>query len=249
MRHAVIGGRTVGGEPCMIVTAMDDSVDGMLEQARRGIALGADLVELRVDRLPDDDAVRSLVHGLAHPHIVACRTPRFGGSFSGSEEDRIRRLEAAVGAGATAVDIEFFTEPDLRGRLLSTAREHGVPVLVGYENMDETPSRSDLLTGLKGVQALAPDLIKLAVRAHSHDDLLTVLNVALTAGSVLDVPYAVIALGGPGAASRPLACILGAAFTYCAMEQGAIPGQLTVKETRDIIASLAEQRWTCSSKT
>jgi 3-dehydroquinate dehydratase type I len=105
------------------------------------------------------------------------------------------------------------------------------------------------MDGLKSVQALGPDLIKLAVRAHSYADLLTVLGVAREASSILDVPFAAIALGIPGAPSRPLACILGASFTYCAMEQGVVPGQLTVKETRDIITSLAEQRWTCSSKT
>ncbi len=249
MRSVAIGGRTVGHAPCMVATAMSEQAGEMLRQVERAVSLGADIVELRVDKLPDEDAVRAVVEGARCPHIVACRTPRFGGFFEGSEEERIARLERAAREGATAVDIEFFTESGLRSRLISSAREHGVPVLIGYENMEKTPDRSALIGGLETVQGLGPDLIKLAVRAHSYDDLLTVLGVAREASGFLDVPFAVIALGVHGAPSRPLACILGASFTYCAMEQGVIPGQLTVKETRDIITSLAEQRWTCSSKT
>ena len=247
MRSAVIGGKTVGGTPCMVATAMADGVEEMLGQCQRAASLGADLVELRIDKLSDEAAVQAVLEGAACPHIVACRTPRFGGFFEGTEEDRIARLEGAARDGATAVDIEFFTEPGLRARLISAARQHGVPVLVGYENMQETPAHEEMMRGLHDVAALEPDLIKLAVRAHSYADLLAVLHVAREAHSVLDVPFAVIALGAHGAPSRPLACILGASFTYCAMEQGSVPGQLTLQETRDIIASLAEQRWTCSS--
>ena len=247
MRSVLIGGRTIGHAPCMVATAMSGQAGEMLRQVERAVALGAGVIELRIDKLPDDAAVRDVIEGARCPHIVACRTPQFGGFFEGTEEERVARLEGAARAGATAVDIEFFTEPELRARLISSAREHGVPVLVGYENMQETPDRSVLIEGLRQVQALGPDLIKLAVRARSYDDLLTVLGVAREASSFLEVPFAAIALGVHGAPSRPLACILGASFTYCAMERGSVPGQLTLQETRDIIASLAEQRWTCSS--
>jgi len=249
MKPVLIGGRTIGHAPCMVATAMSEQADEMLRQVEHAVALGADVIELRIDKLPDSAAVRAVIEGARCPHIVACRTPRFGGFFEGTEEERIARLEGAACDGATAVDVEFFTEPELRARLMSSARTHGVPVLVGYENMEKTPDRSELSDGLKKVQALEPDLVKLAVRAHSYDDLLTVLGVAREASGLLTAPFAVIALGIHGAPSRPLACVLGASFTYCATEQGVVPGQLTVKETRDIIASLAEQRWTCSSKT
>lgn len=247
MKSVVIGGRTLGNAPCMVATALADSVEGMLQQVQRAISLDADLVELRVDRLPSAEDVGAVIERVACPHIVACRSPRFGGFFQGTEDERVSRLEAAVHAGATAVDIEFFAAPELRSRLLATARGRGVPVLIGYEDMQRTPDRAELTNGLREISALRPDLMKLAVRAHSHEDLMTLLQVALEARSFLDVPFAAIALGAPGAPSRPLACILGASFTYCAMEQGSIPGQLTLQETREIIALLAEQRWTCSS--
>jgi len=247
MRMAAIGEVTVGTTPRLVATSLADSVDGMLEGVQRARSAGADVVELRIDRLADSKSVEALVQRVGAPHIVACRTPQFGGFFPGTEGERIERLQAAVQAGATAVDIEYFTEPELRSQLLKSAWEHNVPVLIGYENMKETPSHSDLRQGLHDVAALGPDLIKLAVRALSYGDLLTVLNVALEARSFLDVPFAAIALGAHGAPSRPVACILGASFTYCAVEPGTVPGQLTIQETRDLINSISEQRWTCSS--
>jgi 3-dehydroquinate dehydratase type I len=247
MRFAVIGGRTLGKEPCLVATALADSAVEMARQSRRAVTLGADLVELRVDRLPDAEAVARTIRGESAPHIVACRSPRFGGFFSGTEDERVARLEDAIRAGSAAVDIEYFTEPQLRSRVVASARAQGVPVLIGYENMQETPSYDEMIRGLNEVAALEPDLVKLAVRAQSHADLVQVLQVALAAHVLLEVPFAVIALGACGAPSRPLACVLGASFTYCAMEGGSVPGQLTLKETRDVIALLSERRWPCSS--
>ena len=247
MRMVAIGEVTIGATPLLVATSLSDSVDGMLEGVQLARSVGADIVELRIDRLADSEAVEELVQRAGMPHIVACRTPQFGGFFSGTEEERIERLKTAVHAGATAVDIEFFTEPELRSHLLRSAREHNVPVLIGYENMKETPSHGDLTQGLHDVAALEPDLIKLAVRALSYGDLLTVLNVALDARAFLDVPFTAIALGAHGAPSRPMACVLGASFTYCAVEPGTVPGQLTIQETRSLIDSMSEQRWTCSS--
>jgi 3-dehydroquinate dehydratase-1 len=247
MRNATLGELVVGEKPVLVATSIADSVQGMIDGATQVLEAGADCVELRIDRLSSDAEVAEVIDRVAMPHIVACRTPEFGGFFEGSERERIERLEAAACAGATAVDIEFFTEPDLRLRLVDTARREGVPVLIGYENMRQTPPKSDLLEGLRDVARLGPNLIKLAVRATSYVDLLTVLDTVLEARLLLDVPFAAIALGPYGAPSRPLACVMGASFTYCAVEEGAIPGQLTVSETRELIDTMSEQRWSCSS--
>lgn len=67
--------------------------------------------------------------------------------------------------------------------------------------------------------------------------MLTVLHVVLEAKKVLDVPFVAIAMGKFGGASRPLACVMGSSMTYCAWLRGkeGAPGQLPVKETREII--------------
>jgi 3-dehydroquinate dehydratase type I len=247
MRSVSLGGLVVGEVPVLLGTALAPSVAEMLDGVERARAAGADCVELRIDRLPKIEDVVELIDAAGFPHIVACRTPQFGGFFEASESERIERLEAASRAGAAAVDIEFFTEPALRHRLISAAREDGTPVLVGYENMQETPPLETLIEGIEAVAALGPDLVKLAVRAESHEDLLTVLSAALRMREILDVPFAAIALGPHGAPSRPIALALGASFTYCAVETGGAPGQLTVAETREVLETVSAERWSCSS--
>ncbi len=246
MKPAQIGDLTVGGAPVLVATALAESVEGMRDGVGRVRIAGADCVELRVDKLSDGE-VAELIGGIEVPHIVSCRTPRFGGFFEGSEAERIQRLEGALVAGATCIDIEFFAEPTPRDRLIAAARERGTPVLIGYENMQETPSKEALLGGIRELADLGPDLVKLAVRASSYRDLLTVLETALEMGELLDVPYAAVALGVHGAPSRPVGCVLGGAFTYCAVDSGKVPGQLTVAETRSILEMVSEQRWSCSS--
>jgi len=247
MRSVLLGDLVVGGAPILLATALAPSVAEMLDGAKRAREAGADCVELRVDRLPNAEDVASLIDAVGFPHLVACRTPQFGGFFEGSESERIDRLEAAIRAGASAVDIEFFTEPDLRDRLISTAKADGTPVLVGYENMQETQAIEMLIEGIEAVAALGPDLVKLAVRAQSHADLLTVLEAAFRMREILDVPFAAIALGPHGAPSRPIALAFGASFTYCAAEAGGAPGQLTVAETREVLETVSVERWSCSS--
>jgi len=247
MRIVDLMGLAVGEAPVLVATALADTVDGMLEGASHAREAGADVVELRIDRLSSDDQVAELVRRIGVPHIVACRTPDFGGFFSEPEGARIARLEAACEAGAAAVDIEYLAEPAYRDRLIATARDRRTPLLIGYENMQQTPAKEELIGGIRGVAELGPDLIKLAVRAESHADLLTVLDVAREMRAMLDVPFAAIALGPYGAPSRPLGCVLGGSFTYCAMEAGGAAGQLTVAETRDVIETVSEQRWLCSS--
>jgi len=243
MRMPKLGDLAIGERPVFFATSLSDTVDEMIIQAGRALDAGADCVELRVDRLPSKGDIVKLIRRIDAPHIVACRTTAFGGTFEGSETERIERLEAAVEAGATAVDIEFLTDPKLRGRLIDTARSHETPVLVGYEDMSKTPPADELIRRLEEVAELKPDLIKLAVRAQSHEDLLIVLETALKARTFIDVPFAAIALGPYGAPSRPLACLLGASFTYCATEAGTVPGQLTVAETRQVLETLSEERW------
>jgi len=247
MKLVRVGDLLVGDRPVFVATALAETVDAMLAGIERARAAGADAVELRIDRLCTVDDVADLVRRVDAPHVVACRTPAFGGFFEGPEAERIDRLVAASDAGAACVDVELLAAPAARDRLIERARANGTSALVGFEDMGRTPARAEILDGVRRVAELGPDLVKLAVRAASHEDLLTVLGAALEMRSVLDVPFAAIALGPHGAPSRPLALALGASFTYCGAEGGGAPGQLTVKETREVLETVSAERWSCSS--
>ena len=68
-------------------------------------ATDADLIELRLDRVDHPDVAAAL-DGRRRPVIVTCRAQWEGGGFRGSEEERLRILEAALAGGAEYIDIE-----------------------------------------------------------------------------------------------------------------------------------------------
>src|SRR5262249_15082514 len=73
---------------------------------RRDAVQGADLVELRLDRVGDPNAAAALA-GRTTPVIVTCRAKWEGGAFEGSEEERKQILEEALNLGADYIDVEW----------------------------------------------------------------------------------------------------------------------------------------------
>ncbi|MFT7462410.1 MAG: 3-dehydroquinate dehydratase/shikimate dehydrogenase [Pseudohongiellaceae bacterium] len=79
---------------------------------------GVDDVELRIDGLSSpEDVVQLLKLPRSIPVIVTCRGLDHGGSFAGSEADRLALLVAAARAGADMIDVEDKSLADLPGDL------------------------------------------------------------------------------------------------------------------------------------
>src|SRR5579863_6493333 len=84
----------------------------LLENARREVNAGESFFEFRLDYLPVPEqgiaAIRKFL--VAHPEctiLATCRRHQNHGKFNGSVEDQLRVLDAALDAGARAVDIEI----------------------------------------------------------------------------------------------------------------------------------------------
>lgn len=84
-----------------------------LPQTLRDIARategGADMVELRIDRMTDPAAVRQLAEKCILPAIVTCRARWEGGQCDLSDEKRFKLLAAACHGHVRYLDIEFAT--------------------------------------------------------------------------------------------------------------------------------------------
>ena len=94
------------------------TTDAAIEKMERAAPL-ADLIELRIDRIPGVDLER-LLAARRTPVIVTNRRREEGGGFTGTEEERVEILEEAVRLGADYVDIETATAPALKSRLRET---------------------------------------------------------------------------------------------------------------------------------
>src|SRR5579862_872952 len=87
-------------------------VDTLLAHARKEYEAGERFLEFRLDYLPTPEqgvaAIRKFLSRHADCTILAtCRRHQNSGKFNGSVEQQVRVLEAAVEAGAQAIDIEI----------------------------------------------------------------------------------------------------------------------------------------------
>jgi len=238
-----MGTLELGENLTSICSVVEPSVEETLRAAEIAFAAGADGLELRVDKLKTNEEVGEVLQKITRPALFVCRPKHLGGFFEGSEEERVERLLFGIENGAQAVDIEYTTEPNLRQKVIDSAKEKGITLVICYENFEKMPTKKRLLEILKDEEALGADIPKCAVIANNFNDLVTALSAINEAKKILKKPFMLIAMGPHGSISRALGPVMGTAMTCCCTtpEKDAGPGQLSVKETRDIYTILKEK--------
>jgi 3-dehydroquinate dehydratase-1 len=241
MKIVKFGNLSIGNKPVLLCTVLEEDLESSIKSANIAIENRADCLELRIDKLKNKSMIKDVIQKINFPKLVVCRPKDWDGFFEGSEEERIEWLLEALDYNPEAIDIELKTEDSLRRKVIEKAKKYNIPVLIVYENFKSTPSKQELLGILEKEIELGADIAKFAVLANSYEDLVTVLDTINEAKRTINVPFVAIAMGKYGSISRALGPIMGTAMTYCASRKGleGAPGQLPVKETRDIINILS----------
>jgi len=205
----------------------------LMEHARREMNAGESFFEFRLDYLPVPEQGVALIRKFlaAHPEcciLATCRRHQNHGKFNGSVEDQIRVLDAALDAGARAVDIEIESAENALPRL-DALRGKG-RLLLSYHNYDGTPSPEAVLRRMLRIPA---DGYKLVTTARKPSDNFRVL--ALTK-SHPRTPLIVLAMGETGFPTRVLATAWGGLFTYAApnASEGTAAGQVSARVLRHL---------------
>ncbi len=214
-------------------------VGGTMEKAlleiRRANRL-ADLIELRVDYLRRPD-LGVLFRAARKPLIVTNRRREEGGRSREKEENRVGILKEAASRGADFVDVEARTERSLLQDLMKNSK--GASIILSLHDFRKTPPLNELRHLFRLMMSWEPEVIKIVTRARTMEDNLTILSL---------IPYArergqgivAFCLGEKGKASRVLAPLLGASWTYASLSTGesSAPGQLRAREMRGILEKL-----------
>lgn len=205
------------------VLAAADSVAGI-----------ADVLEIRLDCLTVP-AVSPFMTALKLPILFTNRPVWEGGNFAGEEEQRIAALCEAVREGCAYVDIELLAPEDSHRQLIAALEHSKTKLIVSWHNFDNTPSRQELVGRLALMQDRGADIGKIITTAHSHEDVLRVLQLQESAAE-LGISLIAFCMGRPGVISRVATTDLGGYMTYCAvsMKEATAPGQLTAERLRDI---------------
>src|SRR5208337_2227847 len=130
------------------------------------------------------------------------------GKFNGSAEEQFGVLDAAVEAGARAIDVEIESAEAAGARL---ARFRGRALLVvSYHNYEATPAMEPVFRRMTRVAA---DAYKLVTTARKPSDVYRVLALARQHARV---PMILLAMGEAGFPSRVLSPVFGGLYTYAA---------------------------------
>jgi len=205
----------------------------LLDHARREANAGESFFEFRLDYLPSPEQGVAVIRKFlaAHPEcciLATCRRHQNQGKFNGSVEDQIRILEAALAAGARAVDVEIESAENAIPRL-ETLRGKG-QLMLSYHNYDGTPSTESIVRRMLRIPA---DGYKIVTTARKPSDNARILAITK---SHPRTPLIVLAMGETGFATRVLGPAWGGMFTYAApnASDGTASGQVSARVLRHL---------------
>ncbi|HPS57581.1 MAG TPA: type I 3-dehydroquinate dehydratase [Spirochaetota bacterium] len=191
-----------------------------------------ELCEVRIDKLKlTSDDIKSLF-SIKGKSIATYRP-----SESLSESARIESLILAIESGAAYVDIEVETDDLFKSEIIKTAKKHGCRVITSYHNFVKTPVMRELEQILAWCLESSPDIAKIACQVNSIEDNARLLSIYSLNKNVIS-----IGMGELGKITRIAATLLGAPFTYAAIDSSrkTAPGQIDTASLKKIINMISE---------
>ncbi len=224
--------------PLSGVIGIVDSSKSQLDLAQR---FGLNCVEIRADLLSStagmsDTEVLSVVNATKDAGLACLYTLRHadqGGTFAGSENERVALCKNALEAGADIIDLEFDTES-------ATAMSNSsAPMILSYHNFDCMLDDAELTKLSAAMEALSPAAVKIIPTGQSLADAAMMMNWVGNAGA--SVKRIGFSMGSDGGVGRVLALKCGSPITYASFGEPVAPGQVDIK--------LLVERYKCMSMT
>ncbi|MDS4543784.1 type I 3-dehydroquinate dehydratase [Streptococcus pneumoniae] len=199
--------------------------------------LDADIIEWRADYLPKEAILQvapAIFEKFAGRDLVfTLRTRSEGGEIDLSPEEYIHLIkEVAQFYQPDYIDFEYYSYKDVFEEMLDFPN-----LVLSYHNFQETPE--NMMEILSELTILNPKLVKVAVMAHTEQDVLDLMN--YTRGFKTLNPeqeYVTISMGKVGKVSRITADVTGSSWSFASLDEVSAPGQISLasmKKIREIL--------------
>ncbi|HGD2598698.1 TPA: type I 3-dehydroquinate dehydratase [Streptococcus pneumoniae] len=199
--------------------------------------LDADIIEWRADYLPKEAILQvapAIFEKFAGRELVfTLRTRSEGGEIDLSPEEYIHLIkEVAQFYQPDYIDFEYYSYKDVFEEMLDFPN-----LVLSYHNFQETPE--NMMEILSELTILNPKLVKVAVMAHTEQDVLDLMN--YTRGFKTLNPeqeYVTISMGKVGKVSRIAADVTGSSWSFASLDEVSAPGQISLasmKKIREIL--------------
>lgn len=194
------------------------------DQCRR-ILRYAEYAELRLDLLELTRSQVKKLFSLPVKTIATCREGKY------SDADRMDILETAVQSGASYLDVELEMPARMKKSLIKLAREKGCKIIISYHNYSLTPPLTELKSIINKCRETGGDIVKIACQIVNAEDVANILSLYTFEKNII-----AFGMGLDGLITRIAAPLLGAEFTYAAVDKvnKTAQGQVTVKEMKSL---------------
>ncbi len=205
----------------------------LTSHAHQEYASGERFLEFRLDYLPRPEqgfkAIADFLAGHSDCSILAtCRRHQNQGRYNGSIEEQVQVLNAAIDAGAQAVDIEVESAESVAAHLDDLRAK--ATLVLSYHNFGGTPAMDAVVRRMARIPA---DAYKIVTTARKPSDNYRVLNLTKTFSKLNLI---VLAMGEIGFPTRVLSTAFGGVYTYAAptTAEGTASGQVCAKTLRQL---------------
>jgi 3-dehydroquinate dehydratase-1 len=213
------------GAPCLAVAVTDEDSPELLKAYDAPYPL---CVELRGDLCASQDPAhlcRILQSYRPLPRLLTLRSAQEGGEWRKSEAQRLevylQLLDEVEG-----VDIELSAD-NISQELIQVCKKAGKSVILSFHDFKNTPDRDTLETLLQRGLAMGADVVKIAARCNSPEDLIALTHFLV---SHPDENLIVLGMGNHGVSSRLFFPALGSLLSYTFIGKPSAPGQYNLDQ-------------------
>jgi len=193
-----------------------------------------ELAEIRIDLISDLNLLEISNRFDKQRIIITNRKKDEGGSFEGSESERISPLIDALKIGFGFIDIEFSSIDSLQN-LISKKREFNskTNIIISYHNFEETPQ--NLKEILSQMENQGQDIVKLVAHANDISDNLIIKDL-LSSKSSQSKKFISFLMGEKGELSRILCSSWGSYTSYAPLKGvgKTAPGQIPIEILNEV---------------
>lgn len=235
------------GTPKICAPLVQTGYQALIKEAGEFSGLPVDVAEWRCDcyeGIMAQGTVIKVLPGLLDalgglPLLFTFRTHKEGGTLPASGAAYRKLLEEAICSGyADMVDVELSFGHEAVRELAELAHAHSVKVILSNHDFHATPGNEELLSRLKQMEALGADIAKIAVMPQSPKDVLRLLSVTYEASRTLSCPLVTMSMNTAGLISRLSGELFGSCLTFGSVGGPSAPGQIDVRELKDILETL-----------
>ena len=223
-------------KPLFTAISSEDSVAGLVRQARNALYAGADALCVELKNLPQEERTAERLRPLmeATPLPVMCCLYR-NDTLKKDDDARQVDLLAALDAGAACIDVpgdlfdksprEWTRTPRAiatQKRLLSKIHRAGGQVIMSsHIMMTEAHAYlppEEVLAQLSDFASRGADIVKLVQTADTDEEFLGALRATMLCNRELKTPFVHLVAGRFATLHRNVAPALGIALTFCVVD-------------------------------